>query len=459
MNTERDSKDMVTRTLTDWQALSPKQRSVALEEAHAAAVASAGTGTFISIAEAGALSEGGSGALAGTPIAVKDNIDVAGLPTSGGTSYLKFSPDVNADVVTALRSEGAVVLGKANLHELAFGLTSNNGAHGPVRNPFDPSLSAGGSSGGSAAAVARGIVPLAIGTDTGGSVSVPAAFCGVYGLRPSTGRYPSDGVIGLSWTRDTAGLHTNSVADLRFVDELITGEGDSSANPQPKQIRIGISDAYLADLESTVGERFDEAVQRLRAAGVQLVSVDLADHFERTGEFNMTVVAYESAHTLISYFRGTGLSGLPDDLGATSAVTKSPDVAGVLGFIHENPVPASEYRRAATNRWQMRRQFISQLDAAEVQGIIFPTVPILPPPLGLDAEIEFNGTTRPIFDTLTRHTSPGSFMGMPMVTLPTGDPTQVPVGLTVMGRPFDDRGVLRISDTVSQVLRPTGDRT
>ena len=459
MNTERDSKDMVTRTLTDWQALSPKQRSVALEEAHAAAVASAGTGTFISIAEAGALSEGGSGALAGTPIAVKDNIDVAGLPTSGGTSYLKFSPDVNADVVTALRSEGAVVLGKANLHELAFGLTSNNGAHGPVRNPFDPSLSAGGSSGGSAAAVARGIVPLAIGTDTGGSVSVPAAFCGVYGLRPSTGRYPSDGVIGLSWTRDTAGLHTNSVADLRFVDELITGEGDSSANPQPKQIRIGISDAYLADLESTVGERFDEAVQRLRAAGVELVPVDLADHFERTGEFNMTVVAYESAHTLISYFRGTGLSGLPDDLRATSAVTKSPDVAGVLGFIHENPVPASEYRRAATNRWQMRRQFISQLDAAEVHGIIFPTVPILPPPLGLDAEIEFNGTTRPIFDTLTRHTSPGSFMGMPMVTLPTGDPTHVPVGLTVMGRPFDDRGVLRISDTVSQVLRPTGDRT
>ncbi len=459
MNTERDSKDMVTRTLTDWQALSPKQRSVALEEAHAAAVASAGTGTFISIAEAGALSEGGSGALAGTPIAVKDNIDVAGLPTSGGTSYLKFSPEVNADVVTALRSEGAVVLGKANLHELAFGLTSNNGAHGPVRNPFDPSLSAGGSSGGSAAAVARGIVPLAIGTDTGGSVSVPAAFCGVYGLRPSTGRYPSDGVIGLSWTRDTAGLHTNSVADLRFVDELITGEGDSSANPQPKQIRLGISDAYLADLESTVGARFDEAVSALRDAGVTLVPIELADHFERTGEFNMTVVAYESAHTLISYFRGTGLSGLPDDLRATSAVTKSPDVAGVLGFIHENPVPASEYRRAATNRWQMRRQFISQLDAAEVHGIIFPTVPILPPPLGLDAEIEFNGTTRPIFDTLTRHTSPGSFMGMPMVTLPTGDPTQVPVGLTVMGRPFDDRGVLRISDTVSQVLRPTGDRT
>ena len=450
---------MDTRTLTDWRALSPKQRDVALEEARAAAVASDGTGVFISIAEASALSDGGPGALSGTPIAVKDNIDVAGLPTTGGTSYLNFSPDVNADVVTALRSEGAVVLGKANLHELAFGLTSNNGAHGPVRNPFDPSLSAGGSSGGSAAAVARGIVPLAVGTDTGGSVSVPSAFCGVYGLRPTTGRYPSDGVIGLSWTRDTPGLHANSVADLRFVDELITGEGDRLADPQRKEIRIGISDAYLADLESTVGARFEDAMSALRDAGVTLVPIELADHFERTAEFNMTVVAFETARTLLAYFRGTGLSDLPDNLLAASGVTKSPDVAGVLAFIHENPVPVSEYRRAATNRWQMRRQFISQLDAAGVHGIIFPTVPILPPPLGQDAEIELNGTTRPIFDTLTRHTSPGSFMGMPMVTVPTGDPKSVPVGLTVMGRSFDDRAMLRISDIVSGVLRPTGDRT
>ncbi|CAB4910798.1 MAG: amidase [Actinobacteria bacterium] len=449
---------MVTRTLEDWQALSPEQRSVALEDARAAAVASADTGVFISIAEKDAQPEAGSGDLAGTPIAVKDNIDVAGLPTTGGTGYLNFSPEVNADVVTALRSEGAVVLGKTNLHELAFGLTSNNGAHGPVRNPFDPTLSAGGSSGGSAAAVARGIVPLAIGTDTGGSVSVPSAFCGVFGLRPSTGRYPSNGVVGLSWTRDTPGLHANNVADLRFVDELVTGEGDRSADPQPKEIRIGISDAYLADLESTVGARFEDAMSALRDAGVTLVPIELADHFERTAEFNMTVVAFESARTLISYFRGTGLSGLPDDLRAASAITKSPDVAGVLGFIHDNPVPVTEYRRAAINRWQMRRQFISQLDAAGVHGIIFPTVPILPPPLGQDAEIEFNGTTRPIFDTLTRHTSPGSFMGMPMVTVPTGDPKAVPVGLTVMGRPFDDRHVLSIADVMSKILRPTSDR-
>ena len=450
---------MATRTLKDWQALSTKQRGDALEEARTAALASADMGVFISIAEQDALTEGGPGVLAGIPIAVKDNIDVAGLSTTGGTDFLDFSPDVNADVITALRSEGAVVVGKTNLHELAFGLTSNNGAHGPVRNPFDPSLSAGGSSGGSAAAVARGIVPVAIGTDTGGSMSVPAAFCGVFGLRPTTGRYPSDGIIGLSWTRDTAGVFANTVADLRFVDELITGEGDSVEVSKPKEIRIGVSDAYLADLEKTVGARFDEALSALRDAGVQIVPVNLTNHFERTAESNMTVVLYETPHTLISYLRGTGMSGLPDDLSATSALTKSPDVAGVLSFIHDNRVPTLDYRRAADNRWQLRRQFISQLDDAGVHAIMFPTVPILPPKLGEDAEVELNGSTRSLFDTLTRLTSPGALMGMPMVTVPTGDPKAVPVGLTVMGRPFDDREVLRIAETVSTILRTTGARS
>ena len=448
---------MTMRTLKDWQALSPEQRRVALDETRAAALASAGTGVFISIAEQGSLSDGGVGALAGIPIAVKDNIDVAGLSTTGGTGYLDFLPEVNADVVTALRSEGAVVIGKTNLHELAFGLTSNNGAHGPVRNPFDSSLSAGGSSGGSAAAVARGIVPLALGTDTGGSMSVPASFCGVFGLRPTTGRYPSDGVIGLSWTRDTPGIFATTVSDLRFVDEIITGEGDSTSDTKPKEIRIGVSDAYLADLEATVGARFDEAMTALRDAGVHIVPVNLVNHFERTAVSNMTVVLFETPHTLISYLRGTGLAGLPEDLLAASALTKSPDVAGVLSYIHGNPIPVADYQHAAANRWQLRRQFISQLDEAGVHAIMFPTVPILPPTLGQDAEVELNGSVRSLFDTLTRQTSPGALMGMPMVTIPTGDPKSVPVGLTVMGRPFDDRGVLRIAETFSKILRPIGD--
>jgi mandelamide amidase len=122
-------------------------------------------------------------------------------------------------------------------------------------------------------------------------------------------------------------------------------------------------------------------------------------------------------------------------------------------------VPVADYQHAAANRWQLRRQFIAQLDDAGVDAIMFPTVPILPPVLGQDAEIEYNGTVRPLFDTLTRQTSPGALMGMPMVTIPTGDPKAVPVGLTVMGRPFDDREVLKIAETFSTILRPTGGRS
>jgi mandelamide amidase len=287
-------------------------------------------------------------------------------------------------------------------------------------------------------------------------MSVPASFCGVFGLRPTTGRYPSDGIIGLSWTRDTAGIFATTVNDLRFVDQIITGEGDDVSKTKPKEIRIGVSDAYLSDLEATVGARFDEALEALGEAGVHIVPVNLVNHFERTAQSNMTVVLFETPHTLGSYFRGTGLAGLPQDLLAASALTKSPDVAGVLAYIHSNPVPVADYQRAAANRWQLRRQFISQLDDAGVHAIVFPTVQILPPPLGQDAEIELNGSVRPLFDTLTRQTSPGALMGMPMVTIPTGDPKAVPVGLTVMGRPFDDREVLKIAETFSMILRPIG---
>ncbi len=131
----------------------------------------------------------------------------------GGSPLLAdHVPAVDAGVVSMLREAGAVVVGKTNMHELAFGVTSNNAEHGAVKNPVDPGFSAGGSSGGSAATVALGAVPFSLGTDTGGSVTLPASFCGVVGFRPSVGRYPADGLVKLSWTRDTVGLHTRSVA-------------------------------------------------------------------------------------------------------------------------------------------------------------------------------------------------------------------------------------------------------
>lgn len=160
-----------------------------------------------------------TGPLAGIPIGVKDNIDVAGFATTGGSPALKdYRPGADAPAVTALRQAGAILCCKLNMHELAFGVTTDNATFGRVFNPFDNDRTAGGSSGGSGAAVARGIVPVALGTDTGGSVRIPASFCGVAGFRPSTGRYPTGGVLPLSQMRDTIGVIAATVADLCEVD-------------------------------------------------------------------------------------------------------------------------------------------------------------------------------------------------------------------------------------------------
>ena len=217
-------------------------------------------GVFISLSSLGVQSppELADSPLLGIPFAVKDNIDVLGLPTTGGTELLRSSfPSETATVVSRITGAGAVVVGKTNLHELAFGITSNNGSFGPVRNPHDPERSAGGSSGGSAVAVALGIVPFALGTDTGGSMQIPAAHCGIVGMRPSTGRYPADGVLRLSPTRDTIGVMASTVSDVAFIDGIITGEGELPATDLGT-VRLGIpASGFFPGVDARIRNRFD----------------------------------------------------------------------------------------------------------------------------------------------------------------------------------------------------------
>ncbi len=154
------------------------------------------------------------GPLHGLPIILKDNIDTREMPTTGGTPALKgHRPLENAPIVQSLLEAGAIIFGKANMHELAHGITNNNKAFGPVRNPHDRTKIPGGSSGGCGAAVGARLVPAGIGTDTGGSVRIPAALCGIVGFRPTVGRYPQRGIVPISHTRDTAGPMTRSVVD------------------------------------------------------------------------------------------------------------------------------------------------------------------------------------------------------------------------------------------------------
>src|SRR5439155_6700170 len=187
------------------------------------------------------------GALHGLPIPVKDSVNTKSLPTSNGTHALRdFQPQADATVLKPLFAQGAILMGKTNLHELSFGWTSNNGVFGPVRNPYDLNRVPGGSSGGSGAAVAARIAPLAIAEDTLGSIRVPASMCGLAGLRPSFGRYPDDGIMPLTTNKlDQVGPLTRSVADLVLFDTVVTGQHAQLAALPLKGVRIGISPEYF----------------------------------------------------------------------------------------------------------------------------------------------------------------------------------------------------------------------
>ena len=227
------------------------------------------------------------GSLAGIPIGLKDLIDQAGIPNTSGAAFEPAVPDTSAAVVDRLEAAGAVIIGRTGLHEFAFGFTSENEHFGPVRNPWDINLSPGGSSGGSAAAVAAHIVPAAIGTDTGGSVRVPAALCGVVGLKVTHGRVPLTGVTPLAPSLDTVGPITRTVTDAATVYAAIAGDdpldpwaapvpvGRAGEPRDPSQVSMAIPKQWmLVPTDRVTREAFHAAIERLVSAGVSIETVD-----------------------------------------------------------------------------------------------------------------------------------------------------------------------------------------
>jgi indoleacetamide hydrolase len=398
-------------------------------------------------------SGGKLGPLHGVPLALKDNLDTIDYPTTGGTPGLAGNqPKGNAAIVQALFDAGAIALGKCNLHELAYGITNNNAAFGPARNPYDPDRIPGASSGGTGVAVAARLAPGGIGSDTGGSVRVPAALCGLVGLRPTTGRWSQAGIVPISHTRDTAGPMTRSVADCTLIDGIVTGGPLEIAQASLKGQRIGVPRRHFwENLEPELGRICEDTLKRLSDAGVTLVEVDMSEEAKLDGEAGFPIALYETVSDLNQYLKEHGASF---DYAGLVAKCESPDVAGILqSLTGPAAIPEDVYRKALEQRSVLQETYRRHFRDYDVATIIFPTTPAPAIKIGEDETFMLNGAAAPTFTTFIRNTGPGSVGGIPGISLPVGlTQAGLPVGMELSGPPDSDHQVLAIAAAIEPLL-------
>ena len=381
------------------------------------------------------------GPLHGVPMSIKDLLDVRGVPTTAASRVREgHVAERDAPTIAHLRMAGAVFVGKTNLHEFAFGTTSEDSAFGPVRNPHDPARSPGGSSGGSAVSVAAGMALASIGTDTGGSIRIPAAACGIVGLKPSLGEVSIDGVVPLSRTMDHVGPLAQSVTDACLVYHALMGDAHARPPaPMPMHgLRLAVPRTYFCDLlDDDVRARFEEALDRLRTAGAHIDEIEI-QHAADIAPVYLHIVLGDAAA-----YHATMLETMPE------RYTASVRMRLEMGRY----VLAEDYVRALAGRERLRRE----VDAALSQhdALILPSLPIPAPIIGANT-VQIGAAAEPIRNLMLRLTQPFNLTGHPAIAMPSGQTKQeLPCSVQLVGRRLQTDPLLRVALACeSQITAP-----
>lgn len=382
------------------------------------------------------------GPLHGVPVALKDLFDLAGCRTTASSKVLADNVAKNdSTVAKKLKAAGAVIVGKTNTHEFAFGGTTDSAYFGATHNPWDTSRVPGGSSGDSAAAVAASLCTAALGSDTGGSIRLPAAFCGIVGLKPTYGRVSLSGVVPLAWSMDHAGPLTRSAADAALLLAAIAGHDPAdpttadlpvpdyprAVQRSPKGLRLGVPRGYFfEDVDAEVEAAVRSAVAVLAGLGIAIEEVSLPRAAYGRDMFNVVVHSEAAAH------HEPWLLERPQDYGA--------DVRARLEA--GRMARAVDYLRAQRARGLLREDFVRAFQ--RVDAIATPTIPTVATTIGAGT-VTVNGRQADLRAILGRFTSPINMTGLPAISVPCGFAHGLPVGLQLVGRAFEEETILALA--------------
>ena len=408
--------------------------------------------------------DGHTGPLAGVPIAIKDNIMTRGITTTAASKMLRtFVPPYDATVITRLEAAGAVVMGKTNCDEFAMGSSTENSAFGPSRNPWNPEHISGGSSGGSAVAVAAGFSPVALGSDTGGSIRQPASLCGIVGLKPTYGRVSRYGLIAFASSLDQVGPMARTAYDAAIALSVLAGSDprDATASQQPcadylralsgdiRGVRLGVPRRMLAQgVEPEVRGCFDAALEILRARGAMLVDVELP-HAPYAISTYYIIATAEASSNLARYdgvrygFRAEGARNMREMYEKTRSQGFGPEVKRriMLGtYVLSAGYYDAYYLKAQQVRTLVRRDYDTAFES--VDAVVMPTSPTAAFKIGEKIEDPLSVYLTDVF------TVSANLAGLPALSVPCGlTSNNLPIGLQLTGKPFDEATLLRIGDS------------